>query len=108
MVAAFDLPGYTVAGPLTPLAVGRHRWIPGTSTLVWLDFDTDASTSRLVLQEIAPGRDTRATRRLLVPGRFDDMPESFAVSPDGRQLVVSSYRARSNLLLIEGLPGVTR
>jgi eukaryotic-like serine/threonine-protein kinase len=105
-VAAFDVPVFaTVVGALTP---GRHRWIPGSSTLVWLEYDNDARASRLVLQEVVPGRDTRASRRLLVAGSFDDMPESFAVSPDGRQLVVSSYRARSNLLLIEGLPGVTR
>ena len=81
---------------------------PGTPTLAWLDYDTDKRATRLVAQEIVPGRDTRASRRLLIPGTFDDMPESFGFSPDGRTILVSSLRNRSNIRLIEGLPGVTR
>jgi serine/threonine protein kinase len=99
-------PGSAVRG--SGLTIGRTRWINGSSTLAWVDYDAEARATRLVAQEIVPGRDTRAGRRLLAQGTFEDMPESFGVSPDGRKIVISSFHDRSTLLLIEGLPGVTR
>ncbi len=107
-VANLDLPSIGAGGGLSGLTIGRTRWIGGSSTLAWVDYDIDKRAARLVAQEIVPGRDTRASRRLLVAGTFDDMPESFGISPDGRQILVSSFRNRSNIRLIEGLPGVTR
>lgn len=91
----------------TAITIGRSRWI-NASSLAWVDYDTEPQATRLVAQDIVPGRDTRASRRVLVQGTPDDMPESFGVSPDGRRLVVSSLRNRSNILIIEGLPGVAR
>jgi len=109
VAALLDLPmlwtGSAIGG--TGLTIGRMRWI-SASTLAWVDYDIGARATRLVAQEIVPGRDNRALRRVLVQGTFDDMPESFGVSPNGRQIVVSSLRNRSNIRLIEGLPGVTR
>ena len=102
-----DLPMLGVGLGGTAITIGRSRWI-SASTLAWVDYDTEARATRLVAQDIVPGRDTRASRRVLVQGTPDDMPESFGVSPDGRRLVVSSLRNRSNILTIEGLPGVTR
>jgi hypothetical protein len=34
--------------------------------------------------------------------------ELVGVSPDGRQLIILAVRGRSNLLLVDGLPAVTR
>ncbi len=109
-VASLTLPVLGTGGAIggTGLTIGRARWIHGSSTLAWVDYDIEARATRLMAQEIVPDRDTRASRRLLAQGTFDDMPESFGVSPDGRRIVISSFRDRSNLLLIEGLPGVTR
>jgi serine/threonine protein kinase len=90
------------------LQVGRSRWIPGTSILVWLETDPRTSSTRLFAQEIVPGRDTTSTRRILVEGTADETPESFTLSPDGRTLLLSVAQPRSELLLVEGLPGVTR
>ncbi len=94
--------------PLGLLALGRSRWIPGSSTLVWLDYDSASTATRLVAQEIVPGRDTSASRRTLLQGTPDSMPESFAVSPDGSRLLVSFDQSRSDLLLVDGLRGVAR
>jgi len=104
-LADFPMLGVGLGG--TAITIGRSRWI-NASTLAWVDYDTEAQAARLVAQDIVPGRDTRASRRVLVQGAPDDMPESFGVSPDGRRLVVSLLRNRSNILMIEGLPGVAR
>ena len=96
------------AVPLGLLALGRSRWIPGSSTLVWLDYDAASTATRLVSQEIVRGRDTSTSRQTLLMGTPDSMPESFAVSPDGSRLLVSVDQSRSDLLLVAGLPGVTR
>jgi hypothetical protein len=61
-----------------------------------------------VSQEIAPGRDTGATRRTLLQGSPDALPESFGISPDGSRIVVAVAQTRSELMMISGLPGVTR
>ena len=103
-VFALDLPAAIVPN----LQVGRARWVPRSSTLVWLDHDRDARSWRLVSQEIAHGRDTRATRRVLIEGSPDAIPESFAISPDGSRIVVSVTQTRSELLMVSGLAGVTR
>jgi len=111
-IALIELPLTSLSGGLSGgalgLTVGRPRWAPESRTLTWVDFDVETQTTRVMAQDIALGRDTRSTRRLLLPGAFDDMPESFGFSPDGRQIFVSSFRDRSNILMIEGLPGVSR
>jgi Tol biopolymer transport system component len=94
--------------PLGLLTLGRSRWIPGSSTLVWVDHDFASAATRLVAQEIAPGRDTSASRRTLLQGTLDSTPESFAVSPDRTRLLVSVDQSRSDLLLVDGLGGITR
>jgi serine/threonine protein kinase len=101
----------TIVLPPVPLGLqtlGRSRWIPGSSTLVWVDYDAASAATRLVAQEIAPGRDTSASRRTLLQGTPDSAPESFAISPDRTRLLVSVDQSRSDLLLIDGLRGVTR
>jgi WD40 repeat protein len=103
-VAAIPLPYQTISVN----QVGRSRWLPGTSTLVWIDFDPAESVSILVAQPIVAGRDTGAERRTLLRGTPDAMPESFAISPDGTRIFVSVNESRSDLVLVEGLPGVRR
>ncbi len=103
-IAAIDLAVLNV--PL--VQPGRSRWLPGSSTVVWLGYDPQTATSALLAQDIVAGRDTRATRRTLLVGRADVVPESFALSPDGKQLVVSANQGRSELTLVDGLRGVGR
>jgi Tol biopolymer transport system component len=104
IASAIELPSLT----FTLLQPGRSRWIPGSSTLVWLDYDQSSALTRLVAQEIVPGRDNAATRRTLLTGSADEILESFGISPDGRHLVVAVLQPRSELLLVEGLPGIGR
>ena len=94
--------------PLGLLTLGRSRWIPGSSTLVWVDYDSESGATRLVSQEIVPGRDTNATRRTLLVGSPDSVLESFGISPDRTRLLVSVDQSRSDLLLVDGLRGVAR
>ena len=94
-------PGFSIS------QFGRSRWLPGSSSLVWLDNEPTGATF-LVAQEIAPGRDTNSGRRILARGTPDAPIESFGISPDGEHLFVSILQSRSELLLIDGLPGVTR
>ena len=98
---ALPPPGFSIS------QFGRSRWLPGSSSLVWLDNDPTGATF-LVAQEIAAGRDTSPGRRILARGTPDAPIESFAISPDGQRLFVSILQNRSELLLIDGLPGVTR
>ncbi|MCM2270451.1 MAG: hypothetical protein NDJ75_10140, partial [Thermoanaerobaculia bacterium] len=104
IVSAVDLPSLTFG----LLQLGRSRWIPGTSTLVWLHYDESSAVARLVAQEFVPGRDTSATRRTLLEGSADEILESFGIAPDGRHMVVAVFQPRSELLLVDGLPGVGR
>jgi Tol biopolymer transport system component len=107
-ISTIDLPSFQTPTTTGGLAIGRSRWVPGSSTLAWVDYDLETGATRLVAQEIAPRRDTRGTRWRLAEGTLEEMPESFGISPDGRQLVVSAVRGRSNLLLVDGLAGVRR
>ena len=52
---------------------------PGTSDPGLARLRHDKRATRLMAEEMVPGRDTRASRRL-IPGTFDDMPESFGFS----------------------------
>jgi len=103
-IASIATPQYLRSG----LQVGRSRWLPGSRTLVWVDYDSQAAATRLVAQEIEPGRETSATRRTLVAGAPDVLAESFGISPDGGALVVSAIASRSDLLLVDGLLGIDR
>ena len=58
-------------------------------------------------QDFVSGQDTGKTRRAL--GGFDPelTAESFAVSPDGRRLVVASREQLLTLMLGDGMPDVS-
>ena len=94
--------------PLGLLALGRSRWIPGSST-------PRLARLRLRVHGDAPRRagDRPRPRHERQPadapaGTPDSMPESFAVSPDGSRLLVSFDQSRSDILLVDGLRGVAR
>lgn len=53
-----------------------------------------------------PGRDTSASRRLLIAAGSDDHPESFGLSRDGSRIAVSKVRRYSALMLADGVEGV--
>ena len=57
------------------------------------------------MQDFAPGRDTRATRRLLAREDPGLEIESFGISPDGSRITLSQIEYGSALMLIEGIAG---
>ncbi|HVT17558.1 MAG TPA: hypothetical protein VHQ90_15450 [Thermoanaerobaculia bacterium] len=68
----------------------------------------DDGVNGVFVQDLAPGRDTRASRRPL--GGFDPdlAAESFAVSPDGKRLVVPGWEQLYSIMAAEGIPGIDR
>ena len=100
-VATIELPSI----PLSLLALGRSRWLPGSSTLVWLDYDSASAATRLVAQEIVRGPRHALETPNARAGHPRLDPESFAISPDGSRLLVSVDQSRSDLLLVDGSGG---
>jgi Tol biopolymer transport system component len=89
------------------VTVGRTRWMPDGRTVVFLGaLSEDRNALALFVQPIEPGRDTTAERRLLYRTEPESMAESFGISPDGKWIVVSLLAQRSDLALLEGLPGI--
>ena len=88
------------------LADGRARWMPDGRSIVFRDRDANGRWA-LFQQDFAPGRDTRATRRLLVssPSETEEI-ETFGISPDGTRLVAAVVEWQSGILLSEGIRGI--
>ena len=61
--------------------------------------------SGVFVQDFAPGRDTSASRRPVAGFAPDVLTESLGVSPDGKNLVISTLQEYSSLMLAEGLAG---
>jgi Tol biopolymer transport system component len=99
-------PVRTVA-PSRGLILGRCRWHPDGKALAFLGQDP-AGRSGIYLQDFDPPRDTTATRRAFAGFDAETAIESFAFSPDGRQLVVSALEIRSQLVAARGIPGLGR
>lgn len=87
------------------VALGRARWMPGGRAIAFIGQDEDG-VAGIYVQDFAPGKDTRATRRKL--GGFDAelATESFGISPDGSRIVIASWEQLFSLMLAERLPGV--
>jgi eukaryotic-like serine/threonine-protein kinase len=106
-VASVSMPGGSLASGLFGVTSGRSRWLPDGRTVVFLAAAPDnRSIYGLYAQPIEPGRDTDSLRRQLLAGELGTPIETFGISPDGRQLVVGAFEQRSDLSMIEGLPGV--
>jgi Tol biopolymer transport system component len=86
-------PVFTVPPP----NIGRTRWAPDGKRLIF------RTSQGLVSQDFVPGRDTLETRTMIEP-----LPnaETWAVSPDGKRIVVSLQEGSRSLLIATGVPDV--
>jgi eukaryotic-like serine/threonine-protein kinase len=100
--AAFEVVPETIRP--TTANLGRARWM-ADGRIAFLGQD-EKGTNGVFVQEFAPGRDTRATRRKL--GGFDPEvdAETFGVSPDGSRVVIAGREMVSSLVLLEGVTGL--
>ncbi len=101
-------------GMVFPLARGfsgafavRARWIGSTHTIAFRARD-DKGTITLFAQDFRPGVDTTNTRRLLLPADPDAIPETFAISPDGKRAILAIVDEASGLMMAEGIESITR
>lgn len=86
---------------------GRPRWMPDGKSIAFLDVD-GAGRSGVFVQDFAPGRDTRSSRRQLMGFEPGVVAESFAIAPDASRAALASVEETSQLVLVEGLSGVGR
>ena len=87
--------------------LGRARWMPDGRAIAFVATDDEARVGVFV-QDFEIGHDTRASR-LRLAGFDPDYPtESFGVSPDGTEIVLSNFSSQSALVLAEGVPGIER
>jgi eukaryotic-like serine/threonine-protein kinase len=84
--------------------IGRARWMPDGKSIVFIDSDAGGAIG-IYQQEFMPGTDT-SDRRSLVVSEPDLIPETFGLSPDGKQFVYAVIDTSSNLLTVEGLRNI--
>jgi serine/threonine protein kinase len=89
----------------TDIILGRLRWLPDGSGLAYVGVD-DNDITGIYAQDFVPDGDTHHSKRQLVGFTHDYMSESFAISPDGKRLLLSTLEGISNLMLVDGLQGV--
>jgi Tol biopolymer transport system component len=87
--------------------IGRTRWMPDGRRLAFLGLDP-RGVRGIYVQDFVPGRDTTATRRPLAAFDTDTTTESFAISPDGTQVVATANEQLRTILRADGLPGLRR
>jgi Tol biopolymer transport system component len=87
----------------TTISLGRARWTPDGSAIVFVGQDESGATG-LYAQDFVPGQDTRATRRKLAGFDPDVAAESFGLSPDGKRLTIAGWVQLFSLMEAEGLP----
>jgi TolB protein len=88
--------------------MGRPRWSPDGRSLYFLGQD-ERGVNGVFVQDFDPERvDTSASRRKV--GGFDPSleAESFAISPDGKHLVIAFLDRTYGISTIEGVRGVER
>lgn len=96
---------YQVGPEASRILVGRSRWLPDGHAIAWLGEDENGLTG-VFAQDFVPDRDTSATRRKLAGFSRDHVSESFAISPDGRRLALSTLTRSGSLMIAEGVPDV--
>jgi hypothetical protein len=93
--------------PAAGVAGFRLRFTPDGRSVMFGGFDP-AGPSAMWIQAFEPGRDTTSTRRRIALFDAAQTVETFAISPDGRRVIVSATERPSDLVLVEGLAGVRR
>jgi len=102
--APFEL-DVPLAVPAPQYVAGRASWTPDGKAIAFIGQD-ERGRSGVFLQDFAPGRDTSASRRSLAGFDANTDVESFALSPDGRSLVLAVSENLSSLILVDGLAGL--
>jgi Tol biopolymer transport system component len=89
------------------VAVGRARWRPDGRAVLYVGFDAEgrAGIFELPVPPLAEGRAAAQPRPVLLSAE-EANTETFALTGDGRRLVVSFREQAQNLMLAEGVPGV--
>ncbi|MFL6247824.1 MAG: protein kinase domain-containing protein [Thermoanaerobaculia bacterium] len=98
---------FPFARGLTGMNAVRARWIGATHTIAFRSRDANGTVS-LYAQEFRPGVDTTSTRRQLTLADPDAIPETFAISPDGKRAIVAIVDEASGLMMAEGVEGISR
>jgi Tol biopolymer transport system component len=93
--------------PAAGVAGFRLRFMPDGRSVIFGGFDPGGG-SALWIQAFEPGRDTTSTRRRIALFDAAQTVETFAISPDGRRVIVSATERPSDLVLVEGLAGVSK
>jgi len=92
----------------TDTQMGRARWSSDGKTIYFIGQD-DNGVNGIFAQDFDPEKkDTSATRRKVAGFDPNVEAESFAISPDGRRLVVAFLERLYGISTIEGVPGVER
>jgi len=94
------------AQTLPSINLGRSRWTHDGKGIIYLDHDDSGGTG-LFVQRFEPGVDTYASRKRLV-GSKESVPESFAMSPDGRRLVVSYLEPLTSVSISEPIAALQK
>jgi Tol biopolymer transport system component len=100
--AAFEI-GLAIIRPTTA-NLGRARWL-ADGRIAFLGQD-EKGANGVFVQDFAPGRDTRATRRKLAGFDPEVDAETFGVSPDGSRVAIAGREMVSSLVLLEGVAGL--
>ena len=77
--------------------------MPDGKAIAFVGHDERGRTGILV-QDFAFDKDTTSTRRPLAGFSDDFVTESFAISPDGKRITISTIRQNRSLNLVDGLP----
>ncbi|HYO76192.1 MAG TPA: protein kinase [Thermoanaerobaculia bacterium] len=93
---------FTLASGLSGPTLVRARWLGATHTIAFRDADATGNVA-VFAQDFRPGEDTRATRRQLIASNPDAMPETFALSADGKRAVIAVLDEASGLMIAEGV-----
>ncbi len=97
----FDV-SYTLRSP--NVSHGRARWMPDGSAIAYLGLDEQGRTG-LWVQDFSTEHDTSETRRRLIGFDGSRPYESFAISPHGKRIMLSTSEDVRAIHLVEGLPG---
>ena len=84
------------------LKVGRMRWrqYEGKLQIAYVGQDNDRASGIFIQDFATDGRDTLNTRRTLTKFRADVAPESFAISPDGKRLIVANAEQVFSVMVV--------
>ena len=90
---------------ITEVQIGRVRWAPDGKRLYFVGQDENG-VNGIFVQDFDPeGKDTSASRRKVAGFDPNIETESFAISPDGKRLVIAFLDRAYGIVTIEGVSG---